>query len=314
MAWLVLRRILDVKAESKEVLAALWPLLLFTLGTNQGVALALERGQSDIFSALLCWSAVLVWLRGGRFLPVFLAVWTTLLKGYSVLFAAGLVLLGLADLRSRRATIGGATTALVVMLAPVTRYLPEAKVATTFRANMFWHTWINHSFKNLAYNISPAVADAGRLFLGGVALAGTAAAWWALWRAFRADAAGSTTTLWLVLFASASLATMLGVSALSCSYNLILVLPGALLITLAQRRLLRLAPMGSDSFVGTLLCLLCFVLFVFRIGSPFVSPAAFGLLGLPMLAGTAALASSRVRDGRRNGQDASIVGPASRAG
>lgn len=288
----VLRDLLGQGDESGEVVTGLWLFLLFALSTNQGVALALERGQSDIFCAVLCWGALLAWVRGQRFLPMFLAVWVTLLKGYGALFAAGLGVLGLGEPRGRRSVIGGAALAAFVMLAPVAEYLPEAAAATTYRANMFWPIWFNHSYKSLAYNIAPGLADAGRVALGGLALFGTCASWWVLWRTSRAGAERPVLTLWLMLFACASLSTMLGISALSCSYNLVHVLPGALLLAIAQRRLLEHAPVGSEAFVGVIMCLLCLALFVFYVGSPGLPPAAFGLIGLPLLAAAAALRSS----------------------
>jgi len=294
--WRLARLLLDVPERSREALAAFLPFFFFAFGANQGACLGLERGQSDIFSTMLCWSAVLLWLLGKRFWPMFLVTWAMTLKGYAVLLAAGLGLLALLEGGAAPAVLG-ALAALAVNVGPVVKYLPEAAKATTHRANMFWNLWYNHSFKNLAYEISPSFADAGRGVFSLLAAGGTVVCWTKLRRATRDGAARPELALWLALFTSGALATVLGASALSCSYNLVMVLPGAILLALGQRRLRDALPPWGEPVLGALLLVLVFCLFVFRFASPTFPTASVGILGLPLFGAGLAIASSR-RAGR----------------
>jgi hypothetical protein len=296
IAWRLLPQV-QGGAESwlEGVSPAVGLLMLFLLSTNQAVALSLDRGQSDVFGAFLCWWAVRGWLRGERASPVFLAVAATLMKGYSALFAAGLGLLGLADPRSRLPVIAGGAAAIALLLGPVARLVPQGLAATSLRANMFANGYLNQSYENVAYNLSPDLARPGRVVLVALAIAGTSLAWAALLKASRGPATPALVARWLVLFTTAALATMLGASGLSVPYNLILVLPGALLLILAQDDFVPGASGLARGLLGLGLCVLAFLLFVFDVGSPNVCPSGYALLGLPALAGALAWPHLRSR-------------------
>jgi hypothetical protein len=292
VGWRILRLAGVVDHVRADAGAGIALVLLFLLATNQGVALALERGQSDIFASLLCWAAVMGWLRGERASPMFLAVFAALLKGYGLLFAMGLLLLGLCDRPSRARVAGGTAAAVALLVGPVVRYVPQGLGAAAARANMFVNSSMNQGFSSLAYTVSPSLAGPGRVVLGGLALLVTGASWWALHRASRAGGAAEAAP-WLVLFTTASLSTMVGVSALSMPYSQVLVLPGALLLVLLQDRLPVLP--GGRATLGVLLCLTCILLFVFDLGSPQLSPSALALLALLALTGVLSARAARVR-------------------
>ena len=271
------------------------------LAFNQGVCLALERGQSDIFGALLCWIAVVLVLRGAFGIAMFLAVWATLLKAYPLVLTAGLGAYGLfapsgdAPIWKRPwfSTLLGSAVATLVMLGPVARYLPLALTATRYRSQMFWNDWLNHGFRNLVYNVSPPWADQGRVLLTGFALVVTAACWFRAFRSMRsADASPADRTLWLCAFATCALATMIGYSALSCVYNLIMVLPGLLVLVMGQEDLARAARLPSAA-VGLALLFVVGSVFLFRTASPKVSTTAWGVVGFLAIAGAAAIRGIR---------------------
>jgi hypothetical protein len=225
--WLIGRRMLD--PELSPVLAVV---LAFVLTLNIAVELGLERGQSDNFFALLCWASVLLFVRERYGAATFTAVAAASIKGYPILLAGGLCALAL-DRRALKASLAGAVGAVLLFVAPVARYLKDGFTGAHHRASMFWDHWYNHGFRNVVASFAPHYGKEGRVVLSVLTLAVTAIAWWNARRAFRARSAQFP--LWLVVFATASLAMMVGVSALSVSYDLILVLPGALLLALAQR-------------------------------------------------------------------------------
>lgn len=289
----LLAKVMAPPSLQRNLLAALLPVLLFVLGTNQGVSLGLERGQSDIFGAMLCWCGTLLWVRGNRFVPMFLVVTVASIKGYAVLFALGLGLLGLMERKHLVSVVGGALLSILVIVVPVAEHLPRGIEASLHRANMFWNVWYNHSFKNLAFNLSPDFAGHGRLVLSLIALVGISACWWRLRKVYASEANNAEQTIWMVLFCTASLSTMLGASALSVSYNLILILPGALVLMLGQRKLREVAPVGSDTFIGVFMLVTTIALFTLRMYSLRFPVATIGLFGIIILAGWAAVFAKR---------------------
>jgi hypothetical protein len=257
--------------------------------------MALERGQSDIFMSLLCWAAVLCFLRGASGAAVFLAIWGASMKGYALLFAAGLGLLGLGRGR-RRQTLVGIAVAAAVWVLPTVRYFGDAVHAVRFRSEMFEAVWNNHSFRNLVYAFAPEWAERGRLVLSAFALAVAALAWLQARRASR-DGTPVALTLWLSMFTLASLGTMIGYSAFSLSYNLILLFPGALILGISQERLrsfLGLSTVERHTLGATLLgCL--FLLFACLLRNT----SAVGLAALfPIMTGLLIRGHSRSRSAK----------------
>jgi hypothetical protein len=283
VSWRLLRKLVPAAADSLWLLLPFF-LFIFTLGS--GTLVLLERGQSDALTSLLCWSAVLLSFRRRWFLAMFLATWATMIKGYPVLFLPGFGLLGLT--RSHwKATILGGVAAFLIFLAPVVRYLPAALAVMTNRSGMFWPVWYNHSFKNLAYAISPAWASSGHKLFTGLGLVVTVLCWI---RARRAE--DPTDRLaWLTLFTTCALGTMLGYSSLSCPYNDIIVLPGAVFMALNQRRLLALAgaPPGFAWVLGAMLALATSLLLMEKVGSETFPGGAVGLLGIVGISGVLAI-------------------------
>jgi hypothetical protein len=217
-------------------ISILWiPFIAVCLILNHGVELGIERGQSDIVTSLLCWGAVLCVVRRRFGAACFLAVCGTCIKGYPILFAVGLGLLTLSRKTWWRSLLGGALAAAIMVL-PGVSYLGDAMKGLRHRSDMFWPHHYNIGFRNVAYFLKPAWADNGRTILSAIALCATILAWF---QARQALKRGSTSlqALWLTVFATASLGTMTGYSALSVMYNLILILPGTFAIVACQKRL-----------------------------------------------------------------------------
>jgi hypothetical protein len=284
LSWRLLRRLVPAVADS---LWLLLPFLLFVFALGSGTLLLLERGQSDLFTSLLCWSAVLASSRRRWFLATFLATWATLIKGYPVLFLPGFGLLGLTRSHWKGTVLGGCTAALI-FLAPLARYVPGALAMVSNRSAMFWPVWYNHSFKNLAYALSPAWAPSGHKLFTGLALVATVSCWI---RARRAQDA-TDRLAWLTLYTTCSLATILGYSSLSCPYNTIIVLPGAVFLALNQRRFVALAgiPQRFEWVLGPMIAFVGFLLFIEKLGSDTFPGGAVGLLGIVTISGFLAIA------------------------
>ena len=86
------------------------------------MSLALERGQSDITVALLCWAAAVLILHDFTFSAVFLATTATLAKGYPIVFGLGVGLIGLLRQSAWRA-LAGAVSSTLLLLWPMRNYL-----------------------------------------------------------------------------------------------------------------------------------------------------------------------------------------------
>jgi hypothetical protein len=274
--WLLRRVLVD---EAPAVPWALTPFFAFALACNPGGLLALERGQSDILSALLCWAAVALVLRERIGSALFFATWAALIKGYAVVFAAGLALFAL-DRRTWKAVLFGGSLALLVWLLPVVRYLGDAARVLRYRSNMFGALWLNHSFKNVMHALSPAWEAEGRLALTAMALVATALAFLQARRAWRGRSPDSA--LWITLATAASLAVMVGYPSLSYIYNSILFQPGALILGLAQKplaRALSLSPV-AERVAGAATLVTLFCLFVGRFSSNELTIDGFGVVAL----------------------------------
>ena len=268
------------------------PLLYFILTANVGPSLGLERGQSDIIGAVLCWGGVALFLKKHRFLPALLITSATLMKGYALFLGLGL---GLLTLRRRGwpAFLAGVLVAVAILLLPVVEYVDEGIRGARWRAAEFDAPyWNNHGFKNLSYSVSPALAEPGRLALTAITLLVTAGCW-ARARGAREDP--SAAALWLSLFAVCALTTLVGYSATSFVYNQVLILPGAFVLLLGRAPLAedgRLAP-GAERALSRLAVLTAFLLFKYRLGSETFSVAAVGLVLLVLMTGAAVLHRQR---------------------
>jgi hypothetical protein len=292
LVWLA-SRVQSLIARAHDVgTAAALLFLALGLSLHFGTQLGLERGQSDLMTSLLCWSAVLLaWQRrAGPALA--LAVLAALLKGYGLLFAVGL---GFAFRgRSRRHAAVGAAGALVAFLLPVARYLPEGVALARAHSDDFSATWINHGFRNLAFHVSPALAVPGRLLLTVAALAATAVCWLLLRRTLGDDRRESSAVP-LVLFAVTSLGTMIGYSSLSNAYDMILIMPGALILGVTQTDWIEglgLGPAAEHLLAGALVLALTCLYLPRSVGASF-SPASLGLVVLLLSAAASALIAWR---------------------
>jgi hypothetical protein len=213
---------------------ALFPWLFLMLTLNPGNQLGLERGQSDVITAALAWGAVAAFQRSRWASAAFLCVASALLKGYGVLLAGGLLLLVLKH--DWRRTLAGAGGAVVLLFLPVARYLPDALAAYRIRSSMFWSSWNNQSFANLAFTLGVPY-DLGRVLLSTAALGCAVLAWLRLARSGRDEQDQADRALWASAFALTSLTAVLGFSANCIAYACIIALPGALILALAQERL-----------------------------------------------------------------------------
>jgi len=242
-------------------------LAVASLTLQPGVQLGLERGQSDILTSLLCWGAMFSVIHRAFGLAAFLTAWAVNVKAYPILFAAGIGVLMLRRKAFGRALLG-ALAALAVFLLPAVRFLDDGFQGTLHRSNMFWPAWFNHSFKNLVYHtLSPAAADAGRLILTFFAVL-VAGVWGWRARQYLDVDRSPMAVLSLAIFGTTSLAAVLGYSALSVSYNLILTLPGVVVLAASQDRVaeeLRLGPVGRH-LLGVATTCTAFALFLGRWG------------------------------------------------
>jgi len=280
------------------------PLFIFPAVTAfllfPGAQLGLERGHADILTALLCWGALALLMRRVVAPALFLVVWAVNIKGYPLLFAAGLALLMLRS-RAWRPALLGALLGAVVFVAPAARFLGDAFRGTIYRSSMFEPVWFNHGFKNVVHNVlSPGVSDRGRLVLSALALAVTALWGWRAWQR-RHELAGPDGALALIMFGTASLLAMVGLSSLSISYNLSLVVPGVLLLATCQDRVVARMRIGraGGHLLGAVTTACGFMLFLCRWGPTFplaglglvVLLATLGLLGVRMPAPRASAAA-----------------------
>jgi hypothetical protein len=230
MVWRLTLRVTSPPDPAQRLLVLLLlPIFAVLLGTNIGTTLSLARCQSDVINAALTWGALLLFLRGRRFWPMFMLIAAVSMKGYPVLLGIGLFLLGLRR-GGWRAELAGVLAGLVFWLAPVLPYLHDGFIAALSHAGGFFtEAWINHSFRNLFFHVSPGLADPGRWTMGLLGLLVSAGCCWQAHLALR-RADSRATAVWLPVFATSALVTMVGMSTLSYIYNQILVLPGVLFL------------------------------------------------------------------------------------
>jgi hypothetical protein len=286
-----------------ELRVAIALVSMYVLGVNGGSQLGMERGQSDLLTSALCWSAVALFCRGWLGSAAFLALGGALLKGYGLVLFGGLVAMGLlsASRSYKRAAVAGALAGLVVLLLPVARYLPDAVAALSIRTAMFWQGWVNQSLYSLWYFVLPRAAGLGRVavVLWSGLVAGLAFwRWRSVWRPLSAQEPSQRSqqlqgknALHASAFATAALTLILSSSSNSIAYDGVIVLPGALIIACAQAGLSS-ANTRREHVIGAWLALTMFCLCAFSvprlIGRP-VAPQrelpmhALGLFSLSVL-------------------------------
>lgn len=96
----------------------------------------------------------------------------------------------------------------------------------------------------------------------------TCGVWLLARRSMREEAGRPMSALWTTLFATCAFTVMIAAPALSCSYNLVMVLPGVLAMALSQTRLaeeLKFGRLGS-AFTGICVSLVLALLYLYRWG------------------------------------------------
>jgi hypothetical protein len=260
LTWRLTQRVRDEPISPFFIFMALVALTL-----QPGVQLGLERGQSDLFAAALCWTAVYLITRDWIASALFLGVWATSIKGYPLLFGLGIGLVALRPGRWLRA-LGGTFAGLAVFVLPAVHFLGESVKGVLFRADMFWVEWYNQGFKNVvAHLVSPEASDRGRSILVLLALL-VALLWGALswWQRNRGDSPQAVLS-WS-MFCTAALLTPVGYSALSVTYNQVFMLPGIVLLAAAQDRIVQrlgIGPVGAHA-LGVLITGAGYALFLGR--------------------------------------------------
>jgi hypothetical protein len=288
LTWLLARR-----ATGDPLSPALAIVFFVILTVNFGTELGLERGQSDNFFACLCWCGVLFALQGRWGLAMFATTVGTVIKGYPIVFAIGLAALALRRDTWKRALAGG-IAGLLLMVAPVLPYMREGMEGVRARRLMFFTWWLNHSFRNLMFHVFGRGLWLTRVIEVAV-LAVVVICWIKARRVLRGRREEAAT--WLVLFATMSLALMIGLSRTSVSYDLVLVMPGLLIIATVQRQLgreLRFSPKWEHGF-GFAFAVALILVFKFRYEGPPNSFEGFPLAGLGFLVALAVIAAAVVR-------------------
>lgn len=204
--------------------------MLIALSLNGLTMFALDRGQSEIVSAALCWGAILLFLRGEHGWSMAAITLAGAIKGYAVPVGIGLLL----ATRGKKQVLRGLGAAAAVSLAvtvPVAQYLEHGFSSMLVRADFsFIPVWFNHSFKNAFFQFSEKLGDSGRrwmLVLTAVTMLGS------LWRLIVAKRKGTKREIAAraVVFAGTALALAIGLPVYSAPYNYVLVLPAMLLVS-----------------------------------------------------------------------------------
>ena len=280
---LLVRRIRDEPVAPPYGFLAVTYLML-----HPGIQLGLERGQSDNVIGAMAWLAIFLFARRWFAAALFLVVWATAIKAYPALLALGLALLAMQFRVWRRAALGAAA-AVAVLVLPVAEYLPLGVKASIYRANMFWPMWLNHSFKTLVWHtISEQGSDQGGLLLTVLALVIAMISGWRA-RQLRQLQRPAAATFAVVLFSTAALVTVICSSHLSVPYNLVLVVPGVVVLAASQDRMVESFGIGrvGRHLLGAALTFCGFAVTIVHVGE--FPIAALGDLTLLAIAAGLAL-------------------------
>ncbi len=270
--------------------------IFIALSLNALTMFAIDRNQSEIVSATLCWGAILLYLKEYYASAMVLVTLAGAIKGYAVPVGFGLLVMTPKWKPLFRAL--GATTAVALAVTlPVAKYLKHGFQSMLLRTDYAWSSvWYNHSFKNAFYQHGAKLGDAGRRFMIFLTLA---IAFAALARLVQASTRGNArqVTLRIVAFAGAALALMIGIPAFAGPYNYVLVLPA--LILLATRYhdvadILELKPIFA-LLLGAGLTLALFWALELRSEKPFISRAADALVIFVLCLGSLTAVSGRRR-------------------
>ena len=266
LAWAIVDLLGALIEIDRSLKLALAPALVFLMALNPGSLLGFERGQSDVITAGFCWCSVVAWRRRWPLAAAFLAVAGSLLKGYGILFACGMLAIGWRR-GTRAPTLLGACSAVSLLLVPVLRYLPDALFAYRIRAAMFWPLWYNQGFASLLAVFGLPHQGLGRAILVGVCVLAALAAWLRLRRIEAAEGLvdEGERALWLTAFAAASLIAVLGYSLNSLAYDCIIVMPGALILVLGQTAVAPQLPAKLRAALGPFSALVLAALFTFDV-------------------------------------------------
>jgi hypothetical protein len=280
LAWLVTCllagriRVPESDADIGERLG-LWALVSILLGLQFGVRLGLERGQSDALQSALLWGGVLAAAWGQMALAGFVLVIGTSMKGYGGVLLLGLVISCAGDGGFKKLLIGS-LAGLVPLMAFTAPFAATGLRVALYQSADFSFHWMNHSFKHVGFALSPSVAEFVRYALSLLTLAATAALWWRYRTARTAGSENACSAL--ILAATASIALMLGFSATSAPYNLVLVLPGlACIFELIRRRTIPISTMSEALFAAAF-----FLIALNRTTLKSFAPAAYGLMLLAL--------------------------------
>jgi hypothetical protein len=260
VVWLLSRSLGD--ARPNDVMGALL-VIVIALSLNSATMFAIDRGQSELINAALCWTAVLLFTRLRIGAAMAIVTVAAAIKGYAAILALGLLLAA----PTLRAFLRGAAAAVSVTLAvtlPAAHRLPAALAAMRGRNDFnFVPIWFNNSFKGLFFHISPAKSDMARYFMLALTAVACALGWWRLATAMRRGDRRAITCR-AILFATTALALLVGMQAYSGPYNYLLVLPGLLLFAtsfdhfagILRLRPSVLVPVGATAVVALALALL----------------------------------------------------------
>lgn len=287
VTWWLLAYTLGLAGAERQSSMLLIPFFFYLLTANVGTSLGLERGDGgDILGATAVWGGIALFLRGQRFLPMFLFVTATLLKGYGALFLVGMALF-CCRRQAWKPALAGGLTAIVLLFVPVMRYVPGWMLWMEWRMNLIaMHRWENQSFRYFFELLWPGMAQSAYLAIMALCLAASAAAWLKTRRALTAGDS-TMTALWLCLFATTSLTTMLAYSQVSVIYNLVFMLPGLFIFFLTGARFVRACRLPDTAFplLGALQLAIALLVFTFHLGSETLSVAAPGLMLLVLTIG-----------------------------
>ncbi len=225
-------------AERRSSMRVEWMIVMglaAALALSPPLNMLLERGQSDLFVSLLCWTSVWCALRRAWGWAVWLCLFSVLMKPYALPLLFGLIAFAVVEKAWRRLATGLLATS--VYLLPVWRFIPVALQASFDRSQFFGDHWTNHSFLRLFRVLGlshPEQAKWLAVLLGALTCA-VLGLRYLLPPHHDAQATIENRKRTLIYFACASLALSLGASNTSILYNLIVIAPGLLILTLAER-------------------------------------------------------------------------------
>jgi hypothetical protein len=265
--------------------------IVIALSLNGLTMFAVDRSQSEIVSAALCWGGVLLFLRGQHGFAMVAVTTAGAIKGYAVPVGIGLLLATRGRKQILHALAGAAAVGLALTV-PVHQYLIHGFQSMLFRVEFSWVSiWFNHSFKNAFFQFEPKLGDPGRRWMTVIGIAVMIGSGWRLFIASRRGTHWEVTAR-AIIFAGAALALMIGVPVYSGPYNYLLVLPALILASCHYREfcdVLRLEGILSNVLAVVLIAALALALRVKVVDRDWSLPAValvlfVGCLGLLTIA------------------------------